>query len=119
MLLIFNNICETVQAIKIVFDIDYPKILADCHAFLQFLTNLFSIFTLMEIVMIKFWLKFIRKRLVVMKEDFIVRCLTLQNFLMSSLYALTKVIIGDGDRSWGISLRFADDFRLKPIDADQ
>ena len=54
-----------------------------------------------------------------MKEDFIVFCLTLQNFLISSLYALTKVIIGDGDRSWGISLRFADDIRLKPIDADQ
>ena len=55
--------------------------------------------------MIKFWLKFIQKRLVVMKEDFIVISLTLHNVMMSSLYAIVKVILGDGDRSWGMSLR--------------
>ena len=54
-----------------------------------------------------------------MKEDLIVLCLNLENFFISSLYGLTKVIIGDGDRSWGMSLRFANNFRLKPTDADQ
>ena len=117
--MIFNNLYETVRAIEIVFDLDYPKVMTDFHAFLQFQTNFFTIFTLLEIVMIKFWLKFIRKRLVVMKEDFIVLCLNLENFFISSLYGLTKVKFGDGDQSWGISLRFANNFQLKPTDADQ
>ena len=90
--------------------------MTDLHAFLQFQILFFSIFTLMEIVIIKFWLKFIRQRVVVMKEDFIVICLTLQNLMMSSLYSIVKVIMGDGDRSWGISLRVEQNGNPKKID---
>lgn len=116
LLLIFNNLCETVRAIEIVFDLDYPKVMTDFHAFLQFQILLFSIFTLMEILMIKFWLKFIRQRVVVMKEDFIVICLTVQNLMMSSLYSIVKVILGDGDRSWGISLRVEQSANTKKLE---
>ena len=66
--------------------------------------------------MIKFWLKFIRKRLVIMKEDFIVVCLTLQNLLMSSVYSTVKVILGDGDRSWAISPRNGQNVTTKSVE---
>ena len=66
--------------------------------------------------MIKFWLKFIRQRVVVMKEDFIVICLTVQNLMMSSLYSIVKVILGDGDRSWGISLRVEQSANTKKLE---
>ena len=79
------------------------------YAFLQLQFNLFSIFTILEIVTIKYWLKFIRKKVVAMNDEIIVFVLTLQNLMMSSLYALVKIVIGDGDRNWGFSLRVSPD----------
>ena len=79
------------------------------YAFLQLQFNLFSIFTILEIVTIKYWLKFIRKKVVAMDDEIIVFVLTLQNLVMSSLYALVKIVIGDGDRNWGFSLRVPPD----------
>ena len=71
----------------------------DLRAFCMYQYHFYALLTIFELGFIKFWLKHIRKRLIVMDEAFIVTCITLQNVMMSVLYALTKITIGDPENT--------------------
>ena len=45
-------------------------------------------------VYIKFWLKFVRQRMISMDDQYIVTCLTVQNLMLSSLLSILMVRIG-------------------------
>ena len=65
---IFNNLSFTIQAFEIIFDLEYPKFVSDLNAFLQMQPNNFAVTTLMEIMAIKFWFKFIQKRVLAIND---------------------------------------------------
>ena len=103
----------TIQAFEIIFDLEYPKFVHDLNAFLQIQPNNFVIFTMLEILTIKYWFKFIQKRVLAINDEFLTVYLTFQNMFISSLFALVKVIIGDGDSLWGQSLRVLQNYPTK------
>ena len=111
LLLIFNNCYETVQVIQIIFDLNYPNYVTNFNGFLQIQTNLFSILTILEILTFKYWMRFIKKSVVAMNDQIIVFYLMLQNLFISSLFAITKVIIGDGE-FWSRSLQTSKNIKL-------
>ena len=113
LLLVFNNCHETIQVIQIIFDLDYSNVVNNFNAVLQIQTNLYTIFTILEILAFKYWLKFIRKRILAMNDQIIVFYLTLQNLLISTIYAFAKVIIGDGTH-WSQSFQMTKNIRLNP-----
>lgn len=90
-----HHIFETINTIEIIFEISLPKILQDLYTGESIFMTSFLSLTLLQIWAIKFWLKFIRKRMVVMNEAFIVRSLTVINSVISILYGVGKGFIDD------------------------
>ena len=88
-------LAETINVIGFVFEIRYPCFIEYAHDTASFFFMTYAILTLFEISAIKYWQKFIRKRMVVMDEAFINVSLTLINIMLSFLWALVKVILGD------------------------
>ena len=62
---------------------------------LKLFTVLALHFAFIEIVLFKLWLRFIKKRLVAMDDNFIITVLTMENVTMSVLFGAAKVIISD------------------------
>ena len=93
--MIINNILKTVNTGIIIFDLDEVKILKSFAMFLRIQATLFVLFTVIEICLFKYWLKFILKRLVTMDDSVIVVIFSLQNILMSVLFAMARVQISD------------------------
>ena len=92
---IINHMFETINTIEIIFEISLPKIIQDLYTAETFFMESFFCLTLLEIWAIKFWIKFIRKRMVVMNEEFIVNCLTFVNLVISALWGIGKVFTDD------------------------
>ena len=93
--MIHTMFSETINVIGFVFEIRYPSFIENAHDTESFFFLTFGILTLLEISAIKYWLKFIRKRMVAMDEAFINVSLTLINIMLSFLWSLVKVILGD------------------------
>ena len=93
--MIVNNILKTVNTSIIIFDLDEVKFLKSFAMFLRIQATLFVLFTVIEICLFKYWLKFILKRLVTMDDSVIVMIFSLQNILMSVLFAIARVQISD------------------------
>ena len=102
---IISNILETINTLPIVFDFENPKVLKYIHVFQKLQAYGFLLLALIEIICIKYWFKFRLKRMISMNDSFIVFSLTLINIQMSSLLALSKIILGDADRMEFISLQ--------------
>ena len=72
-----------------------PKTIQDLYTGETFFMESFFCLTLLEIWAIKFWIKFIRKRMVVMNETLIVNSLTVINLVISALWGIGKVFTDD------------------------
>ena len=101
--MILSNILETMNTIRILFDLSYPKVMLYFHAFHAMQINFTYLLVIIEMCIIKYWLKFWRQRMIAMDDSFIAICITLQNVTMSSIFALAKIQIGDAEVS-GFSL---------------
>ena len=94
---IVANIAESFNSIQIVFDLDYPLILKYFY-FFQKMQLVFTFYlTMIEVCLLKYWLKFIRKKIIAMDDSFVGFGITLANVLVTTLFALSKVVIGDDD----------------------
>ena len=89
-----GNIVDTIYALQIIFDIDYPGFIRSAYFFLKFQGMTYVLQTLIEMVYIKFWLQFVRQRMISMDDAFIVTCLTAQNVMLSVLYSMSMVKLG-------------------------
>ena len=96
---ILNNLLFTSSTVQNVFDLNDLGFFKNLRAFCMYQYHFYALLTIFQIGFIKFWLKHIRKRLVAMDEAFIVTCITLQNVMMSVLYALTKMAIEDHENT--------------------
>ena len=92
--IIVNNILESIYVLQILFDIDYHAFVRSLYFFEKFQGTIFVLLILIEMVYIKFWLQFVRQRMVSMDDSYIVTCLTAQNLMLSSLFSLTMVRAG-------------------------
>ena len=86
---------ETINVIGFVFEIRYPSVIEYAYYTACYFFLIYGTLTLVEISAIKYWLKFIRKKMVVMDEAFINVSLTLINTMLSFLWSLVKVTLGD------------------------
>ena len=90
-----HNLFETINTIEILFETPLPQVIENIYTWEScFMLSYFAL-TFFEIWAIKFWLKFIRKRMVVMNESFIVFSLTSINTMLSTLWSIAKVMLGD------------------------
>ena len=92
---IFNNVLRTLDTAMIIFDLEQIKLLKQFVFFLKIQGSLYFLFMVTEIVLVKYWMRFILKRLVTMDDAFLVFVLTLENLTMSTLFSLARVIISD------------------------
>ena len=92
---IHTILAETIHVIGFVFEIRYPSFIEYAHDTEMYFFATYGTLTLLEISAIKYWVKFLRKRMVVMDEAFINVSLTLINIMLSFLWSLVKVILGD------------------------
>ena len=90
-----HHVFETINTAEIISETSLPKIIQDLYKGETFFMESFFCLTLLEIWAIKFWLKFIRKRMIVMNETFIVNCLTAINLVLSGLWGIGKVFTDD------------------------
>ena len=77
---------------EIVFEITKPcslKNMKDIFIMCNFLL------TILEITAMKYWLRFIRKRLISMDDNFLYMSLTIQNIVLSTVFSVSKFVIGD------------------------
>ena len=92
---IASNIAESINSIQIIFDLDYPSILNYFYYF-QKMQLVFTFYlTMIEVCLLKYWLKFIRKKIIAMDDSFVGFGITLANVSLTSLFAVSKVFIGD------------------------
>lgn len=93
--MVLNNVLKTAKTISIVFDLKESQILKQLALFLRIQTTLFVVFSITEICLFKYWLKFVLKRLVKMNDSMIILILTLENLSMSILFSLVRIHISD------------------------
>ena len=92
---IVNNILKTPDTLMVIFDLEHIRLLKQFVLFLKIQATLYFLYTVTEIVLVKYWMRFILKRLVTMDDAFIAFVLTLENLTMSILFAIARVIISD------------------------
>ena len=95
LILIFNNILKTSDAVMVIFDLENIQLLKQFVLFLKIQSVMNFYYTVTEIVLVKYWMRFILKSLVAMDDAFIAFVLTLENLTMSILFSLARVIISD------------------------
>ena len=88
-------LAETINLIGFIFELTYPSFIENAHDTASYFFLTYGPLTFLEISAIKYWQKFIRKRMVVMDEAFINVSLTLINIMLSLLWSLVKVTLGD------------------------
>ena len=94
---IVSNIAESINSFQMIFDLSYHSILKYFYYF-QRMQLVFTFYlTMIEVCMIKYWLKFIRKKVIAMDDSFMGVGYTLVNVFITSLFAISKVAIGDAD----------------------
>ena len=79
----------------VIFDLEHLQLLRQFVLFLKIQNVLYMLFTITEVVLVKYWMRFILKKLVTMDDTFIVVVLTLENLAMSILFAIARVIISE------------------------
>ena len=79
----------------VIFDLEHLQLLRQFVLFLKIQNVLYMLFTITEVVLVKYWMRFIMKKLVTMDDTFIVVVLTLENLAMSILFAIARVIISE------------------------
>ena len=99
----FHNTVDTIQTIKNVFDVDVGT-LNIFKEFVKMQTWHFYLLSLIEICLIKYWLKYQRKRLISMDETFILRSLNLINVIISISLSYAKIMLDEEFQ--GIELNF-------------
>ena len=52
---------------------------------------------MIEVCLMKYWLKFVRKKIITIDDSFVSVGITLTNVMLSSMFAILKVVIGDAD----------------------
>ena len=92
--LIFHNTVDTIQTMKNVFDVEVG-VLTIFKEFVKMQTWHFYLLSLIEICLIKYWLKYLRKRLVSMDETFIVWSLNLINIMISISLSSAKIMLDE------------------------
>ena len=92
---IINNILKTSDTVMVIFDLEHIRLLKQFVLFLKVQAILYFLYTVTEIVLVKYWMRFILKRLVTMDDAFIAFVLTLENLTMSILFSLARVMISD------------------------
>ena len=92
---IINHILRTSDTVMIIFDLEGIRLLRQFVFFLKVQAALYFFYTVTEIVLAKYWMCFILKRLVTMDDAFIAFVLTLENLTMSILFAIARVLITD------------------------
>lgn len=92
--LMFQNTFYTSQILKNVFDLDL-KILSTFNQFVKMQTWHFYLLSLIEICLVKYWLKYVRKRLICMDENFFVTSLTIINIMVSISFSFAKIMLGE------------------------
>ena len=92
---IINNILRTSDTVMVIFDLEHIRLLRQFVFFLKVQAALYFFYTVTEIVLVKYWMCFILKRLVTMDDAFIAFVLTLENLTMSILFAIARVMISD------------------------
>ena len=89
-----GNVVDTTYALQILFDIDYPGLIRSAYFFQKFQGMTYVLLTLIEMVYIKFWLQFVRQRMISMDDSYIATSLTAQNVMLSVLYSMSMVKLG-------------------------
>ena len=92
---IINSILRTSDTVMVIFDLEHIRLLKQFVFFLKVQAALYFWYTVTEIVLVKYWMCFILKRLVTMDDAFIAFVLTLENLTMSILFSLARVMISD------------------------
>ena len=92
--LMFHNTVETIETLNNVFGLDLAS-LETVKEVVKIQTWHFYLLTLIEICFIKYWLKYLRKRLISMDEHFIVRTLSMINVMISISCSCAKIMLGD------------------------
>lgn len=92
--LMFHNTVETIETLNNVFGLDLAS-LETVKEVVKMQTWHFYLLSLIEICLIKYWLKYLRKRLISMDEHFIVRCLSMINVMISISCSCAKIVLGD------------------------
>ena len=92
--LMFHNTVETIETLNNVFGLDLAS-LETVKEVVKIQTWHFYLLSLIEICLIKYWLKYLRKRLISMDEHFIVRCLSMINVMISISCSCAKIVLGD------------------------
>ena len=92
---IINAILRTSDTVMVIFDLEHIRLLKQFVVFLKVQAALYFFYTVTEIVLVKYWMQFIMKRLVTMDDAFIAFVLTLENLTMSILFAIARVVISD------------------------
>ena len=92
--LMFHNTVETIETLNNVFGLDLAS-LETVKEVVKMQTWHFYLLSLIEICLIKYWLKYLRKRLISMDEHFIVRCLSMINVMISISCSCAKIMLGD------------------------
>ena len=90
--MIIGNIYDMFILMRLIFSIEGLDLFGAC---LRMQSLHFYMLSLIEICLLKFWLKFGRKRMISMDETFIVWSLTLINCFMSVLLSISKMMLGD------------------------
>ena len=93
--LIFHNTVDTIETLT---NDVYGLHVAALYTFKEFVKMQnwhFYLLSLIEICLIKYWLKYLRKRLISMDEHFIVRCLSMINVMISISCSCAKIVLGD------------------------
>ena len=94
---IMSNIAESINSIQIIFDTNFP-LLVKYFYFFQKMQLVFNFYlTMIEVCLMKYWLKFVRKKIINIDDSFVSFGITLTNAMLSSLFAISKVVIGDAD----------------------
>ena len=104
--MILSNILETINTIRILFDLSYPKTLLYFHAFQSMQVIITFLLIIIETCTIKYWLKFWRQKMIAMDDYFIATCITMQNIMMSSIFAMAKIQMGDAEDTTLESAKF-------------
>ena len=93
-LIIYNTVETIATLMNDVFALDVAP-LKTFKEFVKLQHWHFYLLSLIEICLIKYWLKYLRKRLISMDEQFIVRTLSMINVMISVSCSCAKIMLGD------------------------
>ena len=94
---IISNIAESINSVQMIFDVNFPLHIKYFYFFQKMQLVLNFYLTMIEVCLMKYWLKFVRKKIITIDDSFVSVGITLTNVMLSSMFAISKVVIGDAD----------------------